>query len=146
MKGYFLEIKFKGHNGFKRVRHCIIEYVRELLPDDYFLMEVAINEAVNNAVKHGTINSKYQTVTLKLDIIKQKRLIIRIKDSGEGFNVEHLLYKLRNRDISDSSLMDESGRGVLLMLHAADLVKYNKKGNEVILVKRLNQVGNMAEV
>lgn len=77
MNESLLEIKFTGLAGFKQIRHCVMEYVKARLQGQPSLMEVALNEAVNNAIKHG-----HAKVKLRLNVIAGKRLVVRVKDQG----------------------------------------------------------------
>ncbi len=129
MNENLLEIKFYGLQGFRLIRHCVSEYIRKMLRDKPGLMEVALNEAVNNAIEHGKASIK-----LKLNVIAGKRLVVRVKDQGAGFPGQTLLAK----DEKDFEF-DESGRGIMIMKASADYVRYNRCGNEVLLVKHIEQ-------
>lgn len=138
MKGYTLELKFNGYEGFRFVRSCVREFISSAIPDSSLLMEVAVNEAVNNAIKHGCVCRNSQQVLLRMIVRRNTCLIVRVKDYGHGFNASEMLAQ---KDLlsAEDEILSESGRGILIMEAAADLVKYNKAGNEVMLIKKLDQ-------
>lgn len=128
MNESLLEIKFTGLAGFKQIRHCVMEYVKARLQGQPSLMEVALNEAVNNAIKHG-----HAKVKLRLNVIAGKRLVVRVKDQGGGFAVNEQLTRMTTRVDN----WQENGRGLMVMQASADYVRYNRRGNEVLLVKNI---------
>ena len=91
---------------------------------------VALDEALVNAIKHGNKNDASKTVRVRADI-STREARFTISDEGPGFNV---------RKIPDprhpANLLKPSGRGVMLIRHIMDDVKYNESGNEVTMVKR----------
>lgn len=133
----------QSDSDFQAVRHHIHEYlVRHLVPFDT-MVEVAINEAVNNAYFHGVGGSvrRNRTVRIRLAVYKRNRLLVRVKDDGEGFSGNDILQKIRDGG-KISSLVEplrECGRGILIIHHVADFVCYNRRGNEILFVKRLSQ-------
>jgi serine/threonine-protein kinase RsbW len=99
-------------------------------PDDRFALELVLDEAITNAVKHGNKNDPAKKVTVSYSITPE-RFEIEITDEGPGFNIEDLPDPRR-----EENLFKASGRGVLLMNAYMDEVKFNKKGNSVRMVKR----------
>ncbi|MDU2064576.1 MAG: ATP-binding protein [Sporomusaceae bacterium] len=95
--------------------------------------EIILNEALSNALKHGT------AVTIKMNKLG-KRLVFRIKDNGRGFagnqTVAILADSLGKIGLSLVS-ETEHGRGILIMMSWSDQIFYNHCGNEVMLVKAL---------
>ncbi|MCE5286264.1 MAG: ATP-binding protein [Pelosinus sp.] len=135
-----VQIKFKGYDGFNHIKGCITSYIRLHLPeDDFDFMEIAVHEAINNAIRHGNQSEK-AWVTLKFRLIqgqKRDRLIIRIKDEGPGFAVNDQFDKISHYLDFQNTQQLECGRGLLIMMAAADYIVYNRVGNEVMLVKFL---------
>ncbi|WP_028309791.1 ATP-binding protein [Desulfitibacter alkalitolerans] len=92
MKKYIVEIKFRSFKDFKNTRRCIEEHIIKLMGRDKSLfMRVAFNEALNNALFHGNGGDQEKYITVKLRTIGS-RLIMRIKDSGEGFRWIHKIF------------------------------------------------------
>ena len=96
------------------------------LPD----MQLALEEGLANAIKHGNKldDSKKVTVECYLDgdIVR-----VVIQDEGEGFDLT---------DVPDPTLPENldkpSGRGVMLMKAFMDDVLYNECGNQLTSIKR----------
>ncbi|WP_186804885.1 ATP-binding protein [Limihaloglobus sulfuriphilus] len=99
-------------------------------PEDRFALELVLDEAITNAVKHGNKNDPDKKVTVSYSITP-KQFEIEITDEGPGFEIEDLPDPRR-----EENLFKTSGRGVLLMKAYMDKVKFNKKGNSVRMVKR----------
>lgn len=134
-----LKLTFNDLEVFSYLRSGIGSYLSDFIPSDPTFVEIAFNEAVNNAIKHSK-NNDDPTVTIKLKAEKGKRLLIRIKDKGNGFAVEDTfarLDKAYHADVPSDVLMKESGRGLMIMNQVMDKVVYNQQGNEVLLMKRL---------
>ena len=98
------------------------------------MLEVAVNEAMNNGFYYcGRVCVKIRRVGGKL--------IIRVKDDGLGFKTKRVNMKLEGNMYEkefDELLEVEGGRGILLMNLFCDRVIYNTKGNEVLLMKKIN--------
>lgn len=94
---------------------------------------IAVGEAVINALRHGV------TVRVKLNCFR-KRLVLRVKDDGPGFNGNGIVYDYKHKEkkeLFNNGIHEEQGRGIKLMVLWADQVIYNRQGNEVLLVKKL---------
>lgn len=139
-----IQIRFKGYNGFNHIKGCITSYIRLYLPEeDFDFIEIAVHEAINNAIRHGN-KSENSWITLKFRLIHgitRDRLIIRVKDEGAGFDVNEQFATLsRSLDFQNTQQL-ECGRGLLIMMAAADYIVYNAIGNEVMLVKFIVKKG-----
>ncbi len=114
-------------------------------------------EIVTNAIEYGNLDiSSEEKLEAKeedryMELLKQRReevgvsnkkviivsklindrLEITVQDEGRGFDWEEEL----NRSYDIFSL---SGRGVLMAREFYDQIKYNKRGNQVKLIKQLN--------
>lgn len=103
------------------------------------LFDIAVSEAIINGIVHSDPVS-LQNFGVYVTLHKTRtKLISRIKDHGRGFNGnERLALFKKNRDkIIADMLMEETGRGLLIMLEASDYLVYNKTGNEVLLMKKI---------
>lgn len=94
-----------------------------------FAIKLAVEEGVNNAIKHGNKFDASKTVKIIYDI-DDKRAIITITDEGAGFVPSAV-----PDPTADENLEKPTGRGVMLMHAYMDEVTYNCKGNEVRMVK-----------
>lgn len=129
-------IIFNDFTCYKYLRNGISDFIKDMIPDDSTLVEVVLNEAVNNAIKHG----RNKKVMVRLKIQNNGLLVIRVKDRGKGFTVDETIQKvnetIRMKEINYTEFK-ESGRGLFIMQQVMDKVIYNKKGNDVLLVKNL---------
>ena len=98
--------------------------------NDIFGMHLAVEEALVNAIKHGNQNdvSKKVNVVYKLS---PTQLHIQITDEGDGFDPNDV------PDPTDEENLEiPSGRGLMLMHSFMTTVKFNSKGNQVVMEKK----------
>ena len=95
--------------------------------DNYGKILVSTLEAVNNAILHGNHSDPGKFVDIVIGF-QNNELKIKIKDEGEGFIPEEVPDPTKPENIEALS-----GRGVFLMSHLADKIKYSKKGNTVTM-------------
>ena len=126
------KISFNKHKDFLVLRDFINNFIRSVLKDNSTTMVVAFNEAINNVLESNSDLSN--EVFIKFTILKERRLIIRIKHSGQVFNGNKYLQTV-NRYAFDHEA--ESGRGIFLMKTLTDYMTYNKTGTEVLLMKKI---------
>lgn len=116
----------------KSIIYHICQIAKQLgFPEKEFTMRVklALDEALCNAIRHGNKEEFDKKVIIIVNVLPNK-LEVNISDEGKGFDVSQL------PDPKDpGNLSKVGGRGVLLMGYYMDEVKYNNKGNEVVLVK-----------
>jgi serine/threonine-protein kinase RsbW len=95
--------------------------------DNYGKILVSTLEAVKNSIVHGNHSDPGKFVDIVIGF-KNNELKIKVKDEGAGFIPE---------DVPDPTMPENiealSGRGVFLMSHLADRIKYSKKGNTVTM-------------
>ena len=75
-----------------RMIESFIDNAREKfqLDDDiYGNIMIAVTEAVNNAIKHGSKSDKTKNVLLSLSL-EETIIKFRVEDQGEGFNFDNL--------------------------------------------------------
>ncbi|MGA9364692.1 MAG: ATP-binding protein [Bacteroidota bacterium] len=91
---------------------------------------ISTTEAVNNAIFHGNKSDPQKNVYLACELSKE-RMILRVRDSGAGFDP----HKIAN-PLDESNLLRESGRGIFLMRTLMDKVQYHlsEDGSEVEMV------------
>lgn len=134
---YLAEYSFVNFHEVKVLR-TDLNAMLEKLKVRYSLFEVAVHEALNNALKYRNEKYQDQPVTLKLKQIGN-RLIVRIKYPGYGFEGNKKLNQIRavEENPFESALLDERGRGVMIMMSACDYILYNRAGNEVLMMKKI---------
>jgi serine/threonine-protein kinase RsbW len=96
------------------------------LEDDiYGNIMIAVTEAVNNAIKHGNSGDKLKNVSLSLTL-EDSIIKFVVKDEGGGFDFENL-----PDPTSPENLEKPGGRGIFLMKHLSDEVKF-KDGGKIV--------------
>lgn len=102
---------------------------------DTFWIRLVLDEAINNAILHGHIESLTSPVTnLRLKYqIKKDQIVLTIEDAGNGFD-----YSIVPDPTTDENLLNISGRGIYLMRKIMDSVKFNEIGNIITLVKQID--------
>ena len=92
---------------------------------DLFAIELALEESLTNAVRHG--NGSDPSKNVRFDFkLSQNMIYVRIEDEGIGFSPE----SLADPREADNQLL-EAGRGVLLIRHFATRVTWNDRGNVI---------------
>jgi serine/threonine-protein kinase RsbW len=102
--------------------------------DDQHRIGMAVRECLVNAVVHGNRYNRRKQVHVNVSL-SGVRLIIRITDQGEGFEMQEVPDPLQ-----DTNLLRHSGRGLFLMGAFMDDMKVRKlepAGTEVTLVKEI---------
>ena len=100
--------------------------------DDLMKIGIAVRESMVNAVVHGNRYNAHKKVRFSVNR-SGDRLIVRIADQGEGFDVTNLPDPL-----AAENLMRTSGRGIFLMRSFMDEFEIRRLevgGMEVTLVK-----------
>ena len=137
MKTQPLHLCFQGEEmAFKVIMPAIRSYLKLMPLEQAGLVEVAISEAVANALKA----SEGKFVNINLGVNSKGSLLVRIRDRGKGFDVETALARLAawEQEIPEEALYAESGRGLWVIHQVFDKVQYNQPGNELLLVKCLS--------
>ena len=100
------------------------------MEEHLFSINLVIREALTNAVRHGNKLDPGKQVRFFLKIERKKRIKIIVEDQGEGFNWQ----KARE---SPTGVNDDHGRGLAIMTNYFSSYCYNKKGNRLVLKKKL---------
>ena len=128
MKSIRIEVPALSENI--RMIESFIDNAKEkfLLNDDiYGNIMIAVTEAVNNAIKHGSSSDSSKNVLLSL-ALDDSLLRFRIEDQGHGFDYDHL-----PDPTAPENLEKPGGRGIFLMKHLSDEVKFLDGGRVVEL-------------
>ena len=97
-------------------------------PTQSFDIVLGMREALNNAVTHGSGKDLNKTVCLTLRM-ENGVLIMEVEDEGDGFDWKNYMEKgLPSRE--------ESGRGLAIMKRFFTSMRYNQKGNKLVVKKR----------
>ena len=106
-------------------RLCRLGYKVDFL----FCVSLAFEEALANAVQHGSRHDLSKKLRVRLTAV-QSGVEVEIEDEGDGFNPDEVPDPL-----SEDNLVRPPGRGLLLMRSLMDRVVFNDRGNRVTMFK-----------
>jgi serine/threonine-protein kinase RsbW len=100
--------------------------------DTQHSVELAMREALANAIKHGNRQNPAKQVHVDL-AVEEGDLVIRVEDEGVGFDPD----KVRN-PLAPENLLNRNGRGILFMNKFMDDIQYgsNAGGGTVVTLRR----------
>jgi len=93
--------------------------------DIYGNIMIAVTESVNNAIRHGNALQNNKNVFISLNL-EQDIITFTVQDQGPGFDFENL-----PDPTAPENLDKPGGRGIFLMKHLADEVKFKDDGRLV---------------
>lgn len=99
------------------------------LRKDVFGMGLALEEALVNAIRHGNQNDPSKHVQVRYRV-SQQRAMVDVEDEGQGFDPDSV-----PDPTAPENLRRPSGRGVFLMRHYTDEMRFSGRGNKVLLCK-----------
>jgi serine/threonine-protein kinase RsbW len=107
--------------------------------DNRHWIDVAVREAVANAIKHGNLQdpAKQVHVDLTLEGNDGDWLVVRVQDEGKGFDPSEL-----DDPLAPENLLKPNGRGIFYMKSFMDDIQYGLRpggGTVVTLRKRLTR-------
>jgi len=110
----------------------IMEVVRELecASGSEFEVEIALTEALANAVVHGCRGASDKTVEVCVACDISRGILIVVRDPGEGFEPSDLPSPIEGENVYASH-----GRGVFLISQLMDEVRFERRGTEVWMRK-----------
>lgn len=99
-------------------------------------MKVAISEACNNAVLHGSQASENDTIDISFEV-EEASLVMRIRNDGPAFIYADALNRAAPLQADEVSELPVGGLGIYLMQALMDEVdiQATEDGNEVVMVK-----------
>ena len=103
----------------------------QCVPGEEFDVELALREALENAVVHGNQENPERKVRIRCRCQPGNEISIVVTDQGKGFDFETIL---PNGITSDPD--SEHGRGIQLMKAYIDDVHFERGGSEVHMRKR----------
>jgi len=146
------------------ISHKVTENLNRYIPSKNIPpIRIGIREMLINAIEHGNLNisfeektqamiedryfelinerrklPEYRETRVKLEfMISRQKAVYKITDQGKGFNHKKMLAQKSEAD----EFMLEHGRGITMTKGVFDEISYNKRGNQVLLVKYLNESG-----
>ena len=101
--------------------------------DDLHAIDMAVREAVINAVKHG--NEENETKQVEITFRNSTEgFEITVRDFGSGFNVEEV-----PDPTNPENLLKANGRGILFMRAFMDRVEWSNHSDGGMIVKMLKK-------
>ena len=97
---------------------------------DRFAIQLALEEALSNAIKHGNCCDPAKRVVVEFRA-DADAICITVEDEGCGFRPDTVPDPTR-----DENLDKPYGRGVMLMRVYMSEVRYNPPGNRVTMIRR----------
>ena len=91
-----------------------------------FAVELALREALNNAVVHGNAMDPNKLVEVRCRCERGNGLWLTVKDQGKGFDPTAV-----PNPMAQERLLAEHGRGIHLMKRMMDEVSFERGGTEV---------------
>ena len=101
--------------------------------DVIFPVDMAVREAVANAVKHGNLMDETKRVEITLECTSEG-IEITVRDFGKGFAVEEI-----PDPTNPENLLKASGRGILFMRSFMDEVEWSNHEEGGMMVKMLKK-------
>jgi|CXWL01.1.fsa_nt_gi serine/threonine-protein kinase RsbW len=95
-------------------------------------IDIAVREAVANAIKHGNRLAEDKQVAVDLEV-KDGELVVRVEDEGAGFDPAGL-----GDPLAPENRLRPNGRGIFYMQRFMDSVDYDfrPEGGTVVTLKK----------
>lgn len=103
-----------------------------LVQEDDFNIELALQEALANAIRHGAKNDPSKQIQCIVTVDEHDEILIVVRDPGPGFDPSKV-----PDPMEEKNLFKPSGRGVFLINQLMDEVRYEDEGREVRMKKRV---------
>ena len=145
------------------ISHRITDNLQKYMEkNDVSMLRIGLREIIINSIEHGNLNISFEEKTeaimndryfdfinerqAHLDhkdkrvrieyLISASKAVYKISDQGKGFNHKKFL-----SGISDDTaeMMMTHGRGIAMVKSIFDEVRYNSRGNQVLLVKHIDK-------
>jgi serine/threonine-protein kinase RsbW len=104
----------------------------EINDDIYGNIMISVTECISNAIIHGNQNNKEKLVHLELSV-ENNVLRFIIEDEGKGFDQSELKDPTAPENIEKTG-----GRGIFLIKHLSDDVKFEENGKKTVLSFYMN--------
>jgi len=121
------------HSAIPPVVHGVMEIVRNTKcvtgkEDD---IELALTEALANAVVHGAKGDPSKTIECDVACDENQGMLIVVRDPGEGFDPTKVPSPMHGEN-----LYSDHGRGIYLINQLMDKVSFQKNGTEIHMLKQ----------
>ncbi|MGC2529574.1 MAG: ATP-binding protein [Candidatus Acidiferrum sp.] len=133
-----------------RTAERLVQFINEIadLPDpEREDVATAFREILMNAIEHGAHFNPKEFV--EISYIRSRHMVMcRVKDPGEGFSLDQIRHSalanppedpIRHAAYREEHGLRPGGYGVLVAKELVDELIYDEKGNDVLLIKYLDQ-------
>ena len=130
--------RLNGYGDYQRSKGEIAKVLAEVTGKPHSMQEVAVNEALANAMECRDGVARQHRARLRINKLGN-RLVVRVHTSRIGFAGNAMLRRLRSHPEEMFAYGEDAwmGRGIPIMLSTTDRMTYNNEGTEVLLVWRL---------
>ena len=94
-------------------------------------VELALVEALGNAVRHGCKDDVDKTIQCVVACDEERGMLIIVRDPGEGFDLSEVPSPL-----SGENIFSTHGRGIYLINQLMDSVRFERGGTEIHMRKK----------
>lgn len=129
-----LEIEMSAEiSSIEPVVHGVMEIAKEMkcAAGKEFEVDLALREALANAVRHGCGGDPTKTIHCTVACDKTRGMLIVISDPGAGFDTNSIPSPTVGQNV-----FSEHGRGIFLINQLMDEVHYERGGTEIHMMKR----------
>jgi serine/threonine-protein kinase RsbW len=115
------------------VVRSVMDIVREMncAPGREDHIELALTEALANAVVHGAKNDSSKIIECDVACDSNHGMLIVVRDPGTGFDPSKIADPCQGENIYSNH-----GRGIYLINQLMDEVQFHKNGTEIHMLKR----------
>lgn len=96
-----------------------------------FEIELALREALANAIRHGSRNDPSKQVQCCVACDPARGMLLVVRDQGPGFDPSEL-----KSPVMGQNVFSDHGRGIYLINQLMDEVRFEKGGTEIHMLKR----------
>jgi len=134
-------VRFSSYGDYQRLQSEVANIVREVTGNVHSIQEVAVNEALANALECRDGVPRPHQARLRFNKVGD-RFIVRVSTSRMGFAGNAILQRLRSQPEDLFSFGEDApmGRGIPLMLSLSHRMMYNSEGTEVLLAWKLQEM------
>jgi serine/threonine-protein kinase RsbW len=115
------------------VVRSVMDVVREMkcAPGHEDDIELALTEALANAVVHGAKNDPSKIIECDVACDEKQGILIIVRDPGAGFDPTKI-----SNPCHGENIYANHGRGIYLINQLMDEVQFHKNGTEIHMLKR----------
>jgi serine/threonine-protein kinase RsbW len=120
-------------NAISPVVESVLRIVREMGCADgkEFEIELALREALANAIEHGSNHDPSKQIECCVACDKSRGMLIVVRDPGPGFDPSQL-----PSPVLGVNLFSTGGRGIFLINQLMDEVRYERGGTEIHMLSK----------